>query len=504
MRLGDYRSEYAGYCAVRAHALYDLHAGRTSESRLTPLQERYADLWTRASLDDLERARADSSAQFETERAALRNLINIARLGYVAWQAREVAAELLRCAAAARIRWDGTHVAATDVPDLLAHEPDAVRRRELAARQRDANTACDDLRAAHLAALRAASATLGFTSYSALRNEAAQADDTKLTAAADTLLARTGETYDAHLRAWAAQHLPPQLARTPVYADSLFFARLAQFDQFFPAPALPTTYVTAMAGLGIRVERQTNLRVEWEARAVDAASFACDAPADVRLVAGTRGGAHALRSLMYAAGCAQQLAWVSREMATRYPEFVHGPDETTRAAYGFLFRYLLHDPAWLAELRGLRTSEAQAIARGFALVELHDARRCCAQLHQQMALAAAPDVRAESLAAEYAARHTEATGFIYEPAQHLADSHERLNDAVTELRARLCAAALGEHLRTRHGWRWWATRGAGDELIDLWNTGARYPVEELTALIGAGALDVELWADALLTAVRES
>ncbi len=504
MRPGDYRSEYALYCGALAHAHYDFHTGRTAELHLAPLRDRYADLWTRANINDIEHALADTHAQFETERAALRRLGNSARRGHVAWQARDIAAELLRCETAAHIEWNGTHVAAADVPALLAREADAARRRELAARQRDAAAACDDLRAARLAALRTASSALGFASYSALLYEAAQADETKLTAAADTLLARTGETYNTHLRAWATQHLPPQHARLPAYADSLFFTRLTQIDQFFPATALPPTYAATMAGLGIRVEQQMNLHVEWETQIEDTSAFAFNAPADVRLVAGPRGGAQALRSLMQAAGCAQQLAWISRDTAARYPEFIHGPDETTRAAYGFLFRYLLHDPAWLVELRGMKMSDAQTVARDCALVELHDARRCCAQLHHRRALASAPDVRAENLAAAYAARYTEATGFSYDPAQYLYDDGRHSNRAAADLRARLCAAALGEHLRTRHGRRWWATRAAGDELIDLWNTGARYTVEELCALSGAGALDVELLAAALLAAVSGS
>ncbi len=504
MRPGDYRSEYAGYCAALAHARYDLHTGHTAELHLAPIRDRYADLWTRASINDLERALADTPAQFETECAALRRLVNTARLGYVEWQAHEVADELRQCEAATRIAWAGERVAAADVAALIAHESDATRRRELAARHNDAAAACDDLRAARLEALRTAAAALGYTAYSALLYEAAQTDETKLTAAADTLLAHTGETYQRQLRAWATQQLPPQHARTPVYADSLFFARLSHFDQFFPAAKLPTTYATTMADLGIRVGQQTNLHVEWETGAVNADAFGIAAPADVRLVVGTREGAQSLRRLLFAAGCAQQFAWVSRDMAARFPEFVHGPEETTRAAYGFLFRYLLHDPAWLGEVCRLKAAAAATVARECALVELHDARRCCAQLQHQLALASAPDVRAESLAVAYAVRHTEATGFSYMPAQYLYDSGVDLNRAAAALRARLCAVALGEYLRTRHGWHWWATRAAGDELIDLWNTGARYTVEELASLIGAGALDVELLADALLTAVRDS
>ncbi len=290
MNPGDYRREYAAYCAALARAQYDYQTGRAPQTQLDPLRERYADLWTPHNIAALERARRDTPEQFETERAALRRLLYAARLGYTAERARETTAELLRCETAQRIAWAGARVAADDVPDLLAHELDAVRRRELAARWFEALRACDDLRAARLVVLDEAANELDCASYLALLHAAAQADETSLTTAAGALLARTSESYHAHLRAWAARQLPPQYARTPDYPDSLVFARLAHLDRFFPAVELPSTYRAACAALGIRIEQQPNLRVEWEthaARPAAAACFALAPPNDVRLVAGT-------------------------------------------------------------------------------------------------------------------------------------------------------------------------------------------------------------------------
>jgi hypothetical protein len=502
MNPGDYRREYAAYSAALARAHYEYHTGRTPELRLSPLRDRYDDLWTRAAVADLERAHRDTPTQFETERTARQRLLAAARLGYAELSAREITDELRRCETAARIEWLGTRRPATDAPELIAREPDATNRRELAARWLDAVAVCDDLRAARLEALRAANVALDLA-----RDEADEANEAKLTAQADTLLARTEAVYDARLHEWAALHLPPPYARAAVYADGLFFTRLAWLDQFFPLAEWPAGYNAAMAGLGIRVAQQTNLHVEWPTQSTPsmaAAYFGLEPPADVRLVAGTRGGAQQFSRFLHAAGCAQQLAWVSHDLAARYPEFVYAPDATTRAGYGFLFRYLLHDEAWLGEHCGLKPSVARAVARDLARVELHDARRCCAQVQYQTALADAPDVRAEQLAAEYAAAHTAATGFRHEPALYLQDGGEHADAATADLRARLFAAALGEHLRARHGRRWWTARAAGDELIDLWNTGARYPVEELAVLVGAGALDVELLAERLLTVVAET
>jgi hypothetical protein len=62
---------------------------------------------------------------------------------------------------------------------------------------------------------------------------------------------------------------------------------------------------------------------------------------------------------------------------------------------------------------------------------------------------------------------------------------------------------LREHLRTRWGRRWWASRKAGDELIDLWNVSSRYTVEELARQIGFGEISFDLLADSLIAAMKE-
>jgi hypothetical protein len=61
---------------------------------------------------------------------------------------------------------------------------------------------------------------------------------------------------------------------------------------------------------------------------------------------------------------------------------------------------------------------------------------------------------------------------------------------------------LREYLRVRYGNRWWASRKAGDELIDLWNTASRYSVEELASLIGFSEISFELIVELLMTTMN--
>jgi hypothetical protein len=71
------------------------------------------------------------------------------------------------------------------------------------------------------------------------------------------------------------------------------------------------------------------------------------------------------------------------------------------------------------------------------------------------------------------------------------------------LRAWAFEAGLREHLKTRYGSRWWTSRKAGDDLIDLWSTSSRYTVEELASLIGFGDLNFDLLAEQLIQEVEE-
>ncbi|HLL14982.1 MAG TPA: hypothetical protein VK388_07960 [Pyrinomonadaceae bacterium] len=517
MKTDDYRRDYAAYSAALERARYDYHTGVEPELRLAPLRDRYADLWTRSAIDDLTRALEETSKQFETERVALAALLRAAQLGYVEERAAEVTDELARCEASARVLWDGARLASADVPAVIADETDPARRRDLAARWFDASSECSDLRAARLDASREAARSLGCDSYFDFLSGITGASVESLSAGADDFLERTAPVYAVKLFEWSARHLPESFAREPVYADSLFLARLLHLDPFFPARELRSTYDATLGGLGIRVGQQSNVRIETtaaESARERAACFALKPPQEVRLVHPGEGGTSCYRKFFEAAGRAQHFAWVSRDLSARYPELVYAPDETTRAGFAFLFGDLLTDASWLASHRNVRPSEAHEIARSFAFVELQRTRHACVRLRQQRVLEQSPDARSEHLAASYATALEEASNFRAHPSLFLRDlvpgglrdrrgERERLTPAVY-LRARLFAAALGEYFRTRYGHRWWSTNKAADELIDMWNTGSRYTVEELASLAGLGTLSFDLLADSInSTLIRE-
>jgi hypothetical protein len=504
MNPSDYRRDYQAYCSAVERARFERHAGLSAHLDLRPIEERYADLWTRETVEDLRRAFEESHTQFETERAGLRALAGAAEVRHAEGSAREITEELRRCAESVGVEWDGARVASASVPHLLAAEHAAARRRELTRRWFDAVRACDDLRASRLETLGMTAHARGFDGRRALYESFTGASLESMAAAANDFLRRTEAAYMSRLAQWAARELPVGEARAPDYADRLFFEHGAGTEARFPAKDSRGLYVGTLAGLGVRVEAQQNLQIDEAARPgkhADSACFAVEPPADVRFVIGARqGGLDFQRRSFCEGGRAQMFAWASRETSTRYPEFVYAPDTATEMGHGLLLSGLFREPAWLAARRGMRAAEAETVARLASLIDLYGARRECAALVYTLTLDRTSDVRSEQLAEEYVSLFSSATGFRYHVATRLLDADEWF-EATTHLRARLFAASFREHLRARHGRRWFDSRGAGEELIDVWNTASRYSVEELARLACGGELSFDLLADALVAAL---
>jgi len=505
MDISDYRREFAEFNSAFELAQYDYRAGFEPELRSRQIYERYSDLFTREAVNDLTRAEESVPAHLETERASLHALTGAARIGYLEAHVRELTDERARCESSTRIAWEGDSLPVHNIPEKIANEADAARRRELTARWIDALASCNDLRAARLNSFHDESRTLGTESYRALFADIKRVDYGQLSFAAQKFLERTQSAYTAALVEWAAKQLPATKTGELQHADFFYFQRMSDLDDFFPARELMKTYVSAMEGFGIRAETQSNIHIDTEARPFKnprAACFRIAPPDDVRLLLAPIGGAYDYTVFFHEAGHAQHFGWSSRELIQQYPEFLYAPDPATCEAHAFLLNNLFQDGAWLAEQRHLRPDRAQNIMHRLSLLALHNVRRHCAKLIYEKTLhdADANTLRSTQMKENYATLLTEATGFARSPELYLWDVDDSFY-AADYLRAWAFEVCLREHLRVRYGRRWWSSRKAGDELIDLWNTASRYSVEELAQHIGFGDISFELLADTLIANV---
>ena len=504
MKVSDYRREYAKFCAAREREKLRSYLNPVHEARDDLPHEIFADLFSLEAIENLRRELQDAPAQFETEQAGRRALLAAAQLVRIEIESKEADEEIARCEEKARFAWEDALVPAKSGARIIAEETAPARRREILARLLDALRSCDDLRMARAESFRATARTLGFNDYSALRFEASLTDARALDSLAGDFLERTAPVYHRRLREWVtANNVLSSTIEELTYADALFFKRATAVNPGFRRYDLRTIYEATLGDLGIRFDQQPNVRVEQATgRETDTGSkfFAVRPPEEIRLFAAADKPANEFPNFLVCTGRAQHHAWTSPELAARNPEFVYAPDSATNRAYGFLFRSLFQDEQWLREHFNFAAKTITNMARDFVLLELHDARLCAARAR---AFIAAPANGSETEAEDWAGLLTEATGFRYEAGMYWLDEKTRA-ESVDELRARFFAAHLGEHLRTQHGRKWWASRASRDELIDLWNTGSRYSVEELTRhLTGVGEFEVGLLAHASTEALRE-
>lgn len=501
MNTNSYRAEFAAYNSSLELARYRHHVGSEPEFKLERLRDSYGDLFSPGALADLQSHIDKTRAEAETELSGLRGLLSAARLEHVAAQANEASRELAACESSIHLEWNGETVALENISVALALEPEKIRRDRLFHRWIDVISTCDDLRLIRLRHLHDAARTLGFDSYCELIAEATRTNLSQVELDVEGLLKETESVHRWALTKVVARELPAATASDLNFADLDYLERLPWLDKYFAAQNWSTIYSATMKGLGIRVDKQPNIQIAFAnplPKSRSAACFPVKPPHDVRLVFSPCSRAYDYARSLHAASLAQQYAWCSETLAESHPEFIYSPDSATREGYASLFRLLLLDSKWIQEfLPPLSETQAREVTRDVTALLTLRVRRLAAETSYAILLHSANPSSPEQLQSAFVDMHGRATGFHFRPESFLVDLHERI-DSAAQLRALAFATGLREYLRVRYGNRWWASRKAGDELIDLWNTASRYSVEELARLIGF-EISFELIAELLST-----
>ena len=503
MNISEYRDQFASFNSSIELARYKYHVGLTSKVNRQDIFDRYNDLFSLAAIAELRTSLEQTPAYFRTERTALRTLLSAAQLRHVETQADELTRELVRCEASDQVGWSSGELSLEDVPAVLAHESKKTQRRELAARWIDSISVCDDLRTARVVSLNESARMLGVASYSELMFEATNTESDQMDQTAQSLLDQTESPYKSALTRLVAREIPEVRLSHLDFGDLPYFEAAPWLDVYLPAKNLFRTQSATLAGMGIRTNKQANILIDVEPRSSrksGAACFPVHPPEDVRLAVLPHGGATNFLDGLKQCGRAQHYAWCSKNLARLHPEFVYSADSATADGFGYLFRYLSLDPKWirefLPEVEAVRSGE---IAKDVTCQLALRVRRLCADVLYQ-ALAYNEGESQEHLQSTYVALYERATSFSMRPEPFLLNLQSAVRPG-SQLRALAFSFGLREYLRVRYGYRWWTSRKAGDELIDVWNTASRYTVEELASLIGFGKISFDPLAEVIASAL---
>jgi hypothetical protein len=494
--LSEFRQRFGDYHTELHREDYLFRSGHKRSRETARIRGEHSDLFKPSAIAELRAKLEETPEHRETERTSVKRLMAFAMEGALQTHAQEVSDEIEGYEANALVDWQGREVPFRASSSLLADETDFARRRDLFARRVGVIEAAQDLRAERLEKLREGARELGYENRLVMRRELYGLDYEWLVERARAILSKTEGGYVNAL----AILLPRETGVSvddATQADLGFLRKFTRFDHFFPRERMLGVYRELFAALGFNSEKQSNLAIDSGPRPGKQPQAFCSpirVPDEIKLSVNLNGGQGNYRGFLREAGRAQLYAWTSSSLN---PEFRLGGDRAVVEAWGLLLENLALDERWLMTTFGF--VENMEFRRALAVFRLMSLRQRAALLDYEI------EFHAGGLARGAGERYAE---LMTEAARVRFDGTERLRSlddafyAADLLRASAFESQMREYLKTQFGVRWWASRKAGETLIDLWNTGRRHTVEELASMIGLGALDFDWLASESLESIE--
>jgi hypothetical protein len=476
MDLVNYRRELQSYHAAVEKNRLEKYLGSPQTISGAETAERFSDLFSPSAISGLENSLENTSELTETETAARRNLLNIARLGFLRNQTAEIRVEYESCRESARVSFQNESLTAAEAFARIRIEENSVLRREIYARLSETRNFCADLFLEKFKIRHANAKTLGFEIYENLFADITGVDLEAFASKAEKFLAETEEAYFKSL-----SEIFPE-SNSPTVADFYFWQAQSERTEIFSGKKLPYFYRQMLGNFGFEAEKIANIKLPEAASEKQTDFFRPGFPAaEVYFAVSARDGNTAFIEFLNFFGKTQQAAWTSRNLAERFPEFVFSPDAVLGEAYGILFQSLMGNESFLRQNFRLWNEKLSGKVSGEnCFRQLFEIRRNVLRFLFERKFHASLIVETPR---EFAASFTQNLGFQMSESDVLFQLSEDFKPFEL-LRARLFAVGLQNYLQTRYDFDWWNKRPAFEELIDFWNTAERHRAEEMARMIG--------------------
>ena len=282
---------------------YYLHyAGHKEEFEIEEIYERHAKLFER---DVVERLRERLGQEAGNDARRTRYLLELAVGGFLGRETKREETELAEREATLELDVDGVSMPYRQSAVTQANEPDPERRAAIEEARLEALER--ELNPLHLSALERAhelARDLGWASYRTMYEDLKQIDLAALERQTSAFLGATADTYgpsvEPHLRSQVGLGLA-EMRRS----DLPYFFRARGFDELFPSERLIPALEQTLAGLGIALARQPNVRLDTEQRPLKSPRAFCapvHVPGEVYLVIPRHGGRDDFAALFHEAG----------------------------------------------------------------------------------------------------------------------------------------------------------------------------------------------------------
>ena len=463
---------------------YYLHfAGHKQEFAIEEIYDRHAGLFDRETVESL-RELLESGSDGD-QRRRVRYLLELAVGGLLGRETKREEAELAEREAALEIVVDGERIPYRQSAVTQANEPDPTRRAAIESARLGALET--ELNPLHLSALERAhelARELGWTSYREMYEELKQIDLAALARQTSAFLEQTADGYEAaldpYLRSQAGLGFD-ELRRS----DLPYFFRARGFDDLFPSERLVEALELTLAGLGVDLRAQQNVRLDTEQRPLKSPRAFCapvHVPQEVYLVIPRHGGRDDFAALFHEAGHTEHYAHVDASLPF---EFRHLGDNSVTEGFAFLFEHLTEEPAWLAATLGV--DDARDYVGYTKASKLLFLRRYAAKLAYEVELHGGQRPLTE-MPALYGRLLGDAVAVDWPTRTWLSDVDPGYY-AANYLRAWAFETHLRKLLRERFGEAWFTETAAGDQLREIWREGQRLDADELLAQVTGDRID---------------
>jgi hypothetical protein len=496
--LDHLRAEVEAYQSELNREYYLNFSGQKEDFDLTGIYRRHGAIFTRPQLEavreEVERAEqqldtydGDACGTAGDEAKRLRFLYQFLLEGHLGEKVKERDEELTGEEARAMVKVDGEEIPFRQLTVRTGNSPDRRQRARLEEARVEEIERRNPDRLERWRILHAVAKDLGYADYATLCAQSRQVDLFRLGEDLARFLEATDDLYhQAFAPVWKNVH-----GRGLAGAEQHDLARLwraPQFDARFPADRVVEAMRRSLAGLGIELDRQTNIVVDAENRPAKAPRAFCApvrVPEEVYLNILPKGGPDDYEAILHEAGHAEHFGLTDPHRPMEYRWL---GDYSVTEAYAMTLEHLVAEEAWLTEVIGMAEDEARAFRRFAQLKRLFFVRRYAAKLQYELGLhqAADPALHRE----RYAAHLLRATLVHYSGALYLTDLDDAFY-AANYLRAWILEAQLKAEIRRRFGRRWFADRAAGDFLRQLWHYGGQLTAEEVAEEIGESGLNTE-------------
>lgn len=490
--LSEYRQRFRQYHARLSLEDYLFRTGARTSSEKRHIEVEYTDLFGAGAVEGLREALNGTAGFLETERKGIGRLIGFAIEGRVLAGAGEVSGEIDEYLGRAAVEWEGRRLGVAGLWRQIRAEGVSLKRRELEARRAGLIEGALDLYADRSRRLRDSIAGLGLADCVAMRRELRGIEIEPVAARAVRILEATERDYDAAL----SEFLPRLVGvgrEEATSADLAFLRAAGDYDAFMPGEGVRRALDDIFRGLGFRLERQANFKIDARVDGAPEPLFAAiEVPGDVRVRFEPRAGQESYRRILRTFGRAQQYAWTSANMQPELCLPAAWSDQATNLAWGMFFESLMGERQWL--LGSLGFAESTEFLRLINLLRLMTVRRDAALAIFEI------EFHTGSAGGDPGGRYSElmrdALRARFSPAEYVLEMSDCCA-ASDRMRAAGFEAQFRDRIKTSHCSRWWASARAGEEILDIWNTGLKYGVEELSSKLGMGGIDFDYLIDDL-------